>query len=135
MGKLRSQVEKYVGEGIYESLDLLAAVLEGTFNLILEFATLFQSFLLLYGIGELIIWLRVAIVDMGDLTYIFVSTICVALTILEGAIDFILSVRNFFTGHHRKPLPLLESNKIMRTLGITRNKAFLVLFQSIVFQL
>ena len=109
---LRSKIESIVGEGIYDTLDLVGAVLEGTFNLILEFATLFQAFLLLYGIGEFIIWLRVAIVDMGDIAYVFAFLICGALTVFEAIIDVIYEVVAFFSGKHRQHVPPLNPEKL-----------------------
>ena len=109
---MRSQIESIVGEGIYDSLDIVPAIFEGTFNLALEFSTFFQAFLMLFGIGELIIWFRVAVVDAGDIAYFFAIAIAIAFSAVEVILNAIFAVINFFSGHHRKHIPPLHPSKM-----------------------
>ena len=109
---LRRDVEKFVGEGIYDSLDLIGALFSGTFDLALELSISFQAFLVLFGIGEFFIWFRVALVSMGDIAYIFAFLIAGALSVVEVIINAIYKIINFFSGHHRKHVPHLDPKKL-----------------------
>lgn len=112
---LREKVEKEVGRSIYEGLSLTVAVLEGTADFVLELLTNFQLFVLLYGVGEAIIFTRHLLGNVGEVVAEFVTLFISAVMVIIDCISILFKIVSAipFVSAYLPNIPLVDPTTVL----------------------